>query len=177
MQDKTRTGWYYQQLLKLYAWHVIPTLNNYLVIDADTFFLKPTEFFTQQHGHPIYNICPPNNTEYFAHMKRMHPSLKPQIAHSGVANYMMFQRKYVNELFTMVETYHNKKFYKVFMDCIDPAHEFAGASEYETYLTFMIIYHPAEFNIAEIKNDRRTSLYESAEDNVYINLHWYNRTL
>ena len=40
-----RNGWYLQQLLKLYASFVIDELlENYLVIDADVFFLKPTEF-------------------------------------------------------------------------------------------------------------------------------------
>ena len=40
-----RTGWYLQQLLKLYAGKVIPNiLDKYLVIDSDTYFLKPTRF-------------------------------------------------------------------------------------------------------------------------------------
>jgi hypothetical protein len=37
-----RNGWYFQQLMKLYAGEVIEDiLPNYLVIDADVFFLKP----------------------------------------------------------------------------------------------------------------------------------------
>ena len=40
-----RNGWYLQQLLKLYAGKIIPNiLDKYLVIDSDTFFLKPTTF-------------------------------------------------------------------------------------------------------------------------------------
>ena len=40
-----RNGWYLQQLLKLYAGMVIPgILERYLVIDADTFFLKSINF-------------------------------------------------------------------------------------------------------------------------------------
>ena len=40
IQGKTeRNGWYFQQLLKLFAWKAIPDiLDTYLVIDADTFF-------------------------------------------------------------------------------------------------------------------------------------------
>ena len=40
-----KNKWYFQQLLKLYASYVIPgIMNTYLVIDSDTFFLKPTTF-------------------------------------------------------------------------------------------------------------------------------------
>jgi hypothetical protein len=40
-----RNGWYLQQLLKLYAGKIIPgILEKYLVLDSDTFFLKPTTF-------------------------------------------------------------------------------------------------------------------------------------
>ena len=41
---RDRNGWYLQQLLKLYAGKIIPNiLDKYLVIDSDTFFLKPTK--------------------------------------------------------------------------------------------------------------------------------------
>ena len=41
-----RNGWYLQQLLKLYAGIVIPTiLKRYLVIDADTFFYETNKFY------------------------------------------------------------------------------------------------------------------------------------
>jgi hypothetical protein len=40
-----RNGWYLQQLLKLYAGFTINgILDNYLVIDADVFFLNKTSF-------------------------------------------------------------------------------------------------------------------------------------
>jgi hypothetical protein len=43
--DEGRSGWYLQQLLKLYCGFFIPgMLGRYLIIDSDTFFLKPTNF-------------------------------------------------------------------------------------------------------------------------------------
>ena len=40
-----RNGWYLQQLIKLYSGQVIPgILDRYLVLDSDTFFLKPIKF-------------------------------------------------------------------------------------------------------------------------------------
>ena len=65
-----RKGWYFQQLLKLYAGSVIPgILGNYLVIDADTFFLKPTRFFDGR--IPLYNYGTENHEPYFHHMKKL----------------------------------------------------------------------------------------------------------
>ena len=43
--NNKRNGWYLQQLLKLYSGNVIPgILENYLIIDSDTYFLKPMSF-------------------------------------------------------------------------------------------------------------------------------------
>src|SRR3990167_6051734 len=40
-----RNGWYLQQLLKLYAIRILPNSPNFvLIIDADTFFLRPVCF-------------------------------------------------------------------------------------------------------------------------------------
>ena len=40
-----RNGWYLQQLIGLYCGVIIPgIMDKYLVIDSDTFFLKPTHF-------------------------------------------------------------------------------------------------------------------------------------
>ena len=175
-EHKTRAGWYFQQLLKLYACFVIKDLNErFVVIDADTLILKPMEFFDDK--KTIFNIMPPNNPEYFEHMGRMHPSLKQQIPYSGVANYMAFRRKYIKNLFDLIESEHSgEKFYKVFMNCVSAEKAFAGASEYELYLTYMIIYHPTKLLLHEIKNDRIYSLNEHIDhSNTYVNLHWYSR--
>jgi diguanylate cyclase (GGDEF)-like protein len=49
----SRNGWYLQQLFKLYAGLVIPgILHRYLVVDADTFFLRPV-IFENSDGKPL----------------------------------------------------------------------------------------------------------------------------
>ena len=49
MRPESRTGWYYQQLLKLYAPFVIRDISsNVLVLDADTIFLNPVEFIDSE---------------------------------------------------------------------------------------------------------------------------------
>ena len=112
----SRNGWYLQQLLKLYAGIVIPDiLETYLVIDSDTYFLKPTEFLTID-GKCKYAPGTEYHMPYFDHMKRLHPTLKrsnPKI--SGIVHHMMFKTDYIKKLFSQVETLHNDVFWKIFL--------------------------------------------------------------
>jgi len=71
-----RNGWYLQQLLKFYAGNVIPgILSNYLIVDSDTHFLKPTSFMDSD-GKYIYTTGTEYHKPYFNHMNKLHPSLK-----------------------------------------------------------------------------------------------------
>ncbi len=86
-----RNGWYFQQLIKLYASHMIPDiLPQYLVIDSDTFFIQPTTFFNKE-GIPFYNIGTEYNIEYFHHMNRLHPILSKKSSCSGITHHMLFK--------------------------------------------------------------------------------------
>ena len=73
--DSKRSGWYLQQLIKLYAGFIIPLCAAaWLVIDADTMFLKPTVFFHD--GRAAFNVAVEIRKEYFDHAARLHPSLR-----------------------------------------------------------------------------------------------------
>ena len=137
----TRNGWYLQQLLKLYAGFVIPNiLDQYLVVDSDTFFLKPTSFF--QEDKCLYNYGVEYNPYYFTHMKELHPDLVKMDPHkSGICHHMMFETKYVKELILKVQLKHNDFFYNVFLNHVIHVNG-AGASEYEIYFNFMLANHP-----------------------------------
>jgi len=111
-----RNGWYFQQLLKLYAGQVIPDiLPHYLVIDADVFFLKPLSFFSPINDisgtNKILQYCFTIGTEhhvpYFEHMEQLHPNFKKISEYSGISHHMMFSTEYVKEMMHMVEEYHS----------------------------------------------------------------------
>ena len=52
---------------------IIPDiLDNYLVLDSDTIFLKPTTFF--ENNIPLYNYGTEYNLPYFIHMINLHPT-------------------------------------------------------------------------------------------------------
>jgi len=159
-KKKNRNGWYFQQLLKLYAGIVIPDiLDTYLVIDADVRILKPVSFFSET--KPLYETGTENHRPYFEHMQRMHPLFRkmqdPEI--SGICHHMMFETKYVKDMMQMVEDYHNQPFWKIFIESVEEhknhptEYEESGASEYEMYFHFMLQFHAQ--NIGVRKKDAR----------------------
>lgn len=139
-----RNGWYLQQLIKLYAGEVIPGISeNYLVIDADTYFLKPTEFV--EDGKCLYRLMQEYYPPYFKHIHRLGIGLEKVHEKSGVAHHMMFQIKHVSEMFKMIEDVFDEPFYTTFLKQVDPDFYLkSGASEYELYFSYMLTYHPEE---------------------------------
>jgi len=171
-----RNGWYLQQLLKLYAGFVIPgILETYTVIDADVLFLKKKDLFIN--NIPIYNYGSEKWEPYFDHMKKMHPDLiRMDKDKSGICHMMTFQKKYVKELFELVENYHNgMDFWKVFLINVDKKYKLSsGASEYEIYFNFMLKNHKDKIIIKKMKwvsPFKLSSFHYKYYD--YVAVHWH----
>jgi hypothetical protein len=173
IKNNNRSGWYLQQLIKLYAGFVIPNLEEfYLVIDADTAFLKPTTFF--QNNLPLYNFGMEYHLPYFEHMKKLDSSLEKQINVSGICHHMMFNKFIIKRLFKKVENnYKDLKFWEIFLKQVSPQH-FAGsgASEYEIYFNFIIKNYSKDFKIRELKF-LNTGRFNPNLDFDYISVHWW----
>lgn len=131
-------GWYYQQLLKLYAAFVIPQISsNVLVVDADTIFLNPVEFLNSSFGGLFCTSDMPAKRNYINHAKRLLPGYKRIYSnHYSVCHHMLFQKPILDDLFDTVETHHKKPFWKAFCRCVDLKEN--GASEYEIYYNFAL---------------------------------------
>lgn len=170
-----RNGWYLQQLYKLYASHYIDELlDTYLVIDSDTYFLKPT-IFINNYGQYLFNVGKEYHKPYFYHMNKMHNSLKKVSNYSGICHHMIFNKQILNNLFTLVEKNHDgKKFWEVFLESVDPNHIFAGASEYEIYFTYMLLYFPKKMEIRKLKWKNSKKLINDSNYD-YLSIHHYIR--
>lgn len=189
-----RNGWYFQQLLKLYAGQVIPDiLPNYLVIDADVFFLKPVTFFNRvkiidssgvrEVFETFFTFSGEYHVPYFEHMHRLHPSLKKHelIAYSGISHHMMFSTFYVKEMMKMIEDFHGGVFWKIFIESVKEHLKYgaecleSGASEYELYFNYMIQYHYDEIFIRGLNwknvSSKNGSPFELDLD--YVSICWY----
>jgi len=175
--NNNRNGWYLQQLLKLYSGNVIPgILQNYLIIDSDTFFLKPTLFISD--NKYIYTIGNEYHIPYFNHMNKLHPSLKRIHNCSGISHHMIMNTEHVNGLIKLVESYHNNiyLFWEIFLNMINindfPA---SGASEYEIYFNYMNIYHKNHIIIRQLNWTNASSLNKYNKHCDYVSVHWYMR--
>lgn len=168
-----RNGWYLQQLLKLYAGKIIPDiLDRYLVIDSDTFFLKPTTFIHD--NKCLYNYGTEYHKPYFEHMKKLDNDLtKMDKNKSGICHHMIFEKKYINELMTRIEKNHNEIFYEVFLKNVTDK-KGSGTSEYEIYFNYMLKYNPDKIQIREL-NWKNTNKLETDSNCDYISYHWYIR--
>lgn len=177
--NNNRNGWYLQQLLKLYAGIVIPgILDKYLIIDSDTFFLKPTKFI-DDNGKIIITTGTEYNKHYFLHMNRLHYTLKKIHPLSGISHHCLFITKYIKELMLMIENNfdNNEPFWKIFIDMLDRnEYNMSGCSEYELYFTYMNLYHSNQFITRELKWQNLNYLdINNTNDNQFVSIHWYNR--
>jgi hypothetical protein len=172
--NNTRCGWYFQQLIKLYASFIIPNiLDNYLVIDSDTIFLKPTIFF--EYNIPLYNYGTEYHPPYFIHMINLHPSLIKFSNMSGITHHLIFQKNILTDLFKLVENFHNKLFYEIFLLSIEKKEILhSGASEYEIYFNFILKYYPNKYKIRKLEWLNTTKLENNLNCD-YVSCHWYLR--
>lgn len=167
-----RNNWYYQQLLKLYAGFVIPDiLDHYLVVDADVFFLKPTDFIINE--KMVFTVSDEYSIPYFTHMSKLHPSFTKNINKSGISHHMMFYKKYVQELFDIVEQYHGIPFWKAFLEMVEEHKNYpvtqleSGASEYEIYFNYVIKQHPEYICIRQLLWENKPYFYDLNESSNY----------
>lgn len=135
---KRNPGWYYQQLLKLYASFVIPDLSsNVLVLDSDTIFLNPVEFLNDKNGGLFCTNPITAFQMYINHAKRLVPDYKRIYPDKySVCHHMLFQKPILKELFKVVEKHHHQPFWKAFCACVDLNE--GGASEYEIYYNYAL---------------------------------------
>ncbi len=169
--EKKRHGWYFQQLIKLYAKDIISDLSEYyLTIDCDTMFIKPTLFF--EDNIPLYNFVTASvHKPYFEHMKRLHKDLKQVSNVSGISHHMIFNKNYLNDMFSKIENEYNEnnctnlEFWEIFLYCIDKKKfSGSGASEYELYFNYIQLYYPGEYKLRKITWDERLSTIKDIND-------------
>jgi hypothetical protein len=168
-----RNGWYLQQLIKLYAGIFIPNiLDRYLVIDADTIFLKPTKFLVD--NKCLYSYGSEYHLPYFEHLQKLHPSFtKIDKNKSGICHHMILETKYIQEIFNLVESHHHDSFYKVFLKYVTITWH-SGASEYELYFNYILSNHLNDIIIRKLSFINTSEILLNSNYD-YISCHNYLR--
>ena len=176
-----RNGWYLQQMLKFYCPLAISDiLDRYLVIDTDTFFLKPTTFIENDQCLYNYDVSTdqfPAHGPYFDHMKKMDSRWRRvDNRKSGICHHMLFEKRYVNEIIDHIEKKHNDTFWNVFFKMVDEKDMLdSGASEYEIYFNYITRYHSDKIKLRLLDWCNTSELNLQRKDMTYISYHWYRR--
>ncbi|MCS7460844.1 DUF6492 family protein [Paenibacillus doosanensis] len=123
-----RSGWLYQQLLKLGSSSVTEQ-RYYLVIDADTVMIRPHRF--RVGGKSVFYCRGWSQPEYFASYRRLLGKKAPR-PRSFVAHYMMFDKVKLQSLKNTIQSRHGTAWYKAILKSVDRTKQF-GFSEFETY--------------------------------------------
>lgn len=111
-----RTCWYYAGLFQttslIYKEFL---LDNVLILDCDTFFIKPVEF-VDNNGISLFNISPTDGTQpYYEYMGKMVKGLTKQHAWSGTCHHILMNREILKSLFDIVEKKYQMPFWKAYI--------------------------------------------------------------
>lgn len=129
-----RSGWIYQQLLKL-NFDKIGTCENYLVVDADTVFVKDTVF--EKNGKFYFDFSDEYHTPYYQAFEII-TALKHQMPVSFIAHYMLFNKAILQKLKLHMEQTCADNVENIIIGLKDKVKEYSYFSEYETYANYCI---------------------------------------
>jgi len=128
VNGENRSGWLYQQLLKL-ALDKYTECDNTLVLDSDTLFLKPKIFLLD--GKTIFDQSDELHYPYFEVFHKLTGFRIKPIA-SFVSHYMLFNKQILAQLKLKIEKNTKLPWDKAIIANTDYSTG-AGFSEYETY--------------------------------------------
>ena len=166
---QSRTGWYLQQLIKLYSGFVIPTIEDYLLLDGDLIWLRNVSLINNQlstkaKGSYFYVSSSQYHSDYlhvyksltgydiFAHPKGLY--------RSGIVHHMVIVQSVLKSLINRIKKYdlevhQNRSLpaWKIIlrasalqMTCHAPREKLCGSgnvlSEYELYINYALSHHP-----------------------------------
>lgn len=136
---KDRSGWLYQQLLKLAA-DKIAGCDNFLVLDSDTVFLRPHVFISK--NKTLFAMSDEWHQPYFTVASRL-LGFKAQSPLSFVSHHMLFKKEKLRNLRKLIEKNCETPWDDAIISATDKT-SLSGFSEYETYGNFCLRYYPSE---------------------------------
>ena len=125
-------GWVLQQMIKLNAANHVCT-EDYLVLDADTIFLRPQHFFRR--GKTVIRYADQYELLYNRSLEMVFGTSK-RFPVSFVTHHMVFNIALVKKLLELIEEKFSISWWKVILSEIDQGH-LISFSEYELYGNFV----------------------------------------
>jgi len=174
-----RSGWIYQQLLKLFASKAIPNISEtHVVVDADTMFVRDIVFDPDKFQyHKARDIHPPYVKSYRNLMKDQSKGFASFICH-----HMAFKSSIVDNLISYIESIHSQPFIDSVLGCINYREASTACLEYDLYGNYTLehfggIAEQRQMNWVDIPYIPTTDqLNEFATDYDFVSAHAYLRT-
>lgn len=135
---RDRSGWIFQQLLKLNS-DTLTDKDYFLIVDSDTVFSRP-QTFIDENGKMLLNCSDEYHEPYFETYKKLMP-LEKRYKKSFVCHHMLFSVKYLRNLKELISQHTGETWWKAILDNLDK-NENSCFSEYETYGNYMLYFHP-----------------------------------
>jgi len=146
-----RSGWLFQQLLKLSA-DKLTESEDYLVIDSDTIFVNDNCFI--QNGKYLFFSSEEWHQPYFDTFYNIFGYNAPTKL-SLTSHMMIFNHKKLKEMKAELESRHNKAWYEVYISTTS-AYEQSCISDYDTYANWMMYNYPNEIKIYPFYNKSKS---------------------
>lgn len=155
-----RSGWYFQQFLKL-CYSLNPLAGDYyLVWDADTIPLRPMKFFGEA-GKVIFETSGEYNASYFFTMQKLIGKGKTY-GYSFISEHMMMERATVRELLKLIcasgMISPRDVAQRIIAAVDDVALSVSGFSEFETYGTFATSAYPDRYEQRSLRSLRHGAM-------------------
>ena len=146
-QGINRSGWIFQQLIKLNVDHLCDN-QNVLVLDSDTLFNRTQSFIAK--GRAVFDCSDEYHAPYFKAYSS-YLGLNKRFGLSFVAHHMVFQRARLKEMKLAIEKHTHKKWYQAILEGLDK-NEVSSFSEYEMYGNWMYYHHRNKMFLREWYN-------------------------
>lgn len=155
-----RSGWYFQQFLKL-CYSLNPAASDYyLVWDADTIPLRPMKFFSEK-GSIFFEKSKEYNPYYFQTLQKLIGKGKIY-DHSFISEHMLLERSTVQELLKLIcspsVTSPREVARRIIAAVDDEVLSMSGFSEFETYGTFASSTYPDRYELRSLRSLRHGAM-------------------
>ena len=133
-----RSKWIYQQFLKLSGDSIV-SRSHYLVVDADTVFVRPQVF--ERKGRIIFNYSDEYYQPYFDMYRRLlHETAVSPV--SFTSHQMLFEVELLRELRSRIQEANACAWQEAILKNLDRT-EMSGCSDYDTYGQYVFSHYPA----------------------------------
>lgn len=162
IQCNNRVGWYYQQLLKLYCYRILPSKSEHiLILDSDVIIKESISFFDET--KIFLSVSPENHGPYFSHIKKL-LDLEKQTEYSGIVHHMMTKRDHMEILLKDIEQKHHEPAWKAMILTVNPEdYKQSGMSEYELYFNYCLKKFPDEYKLRKLPFANCSSFQEFSQ--------------